>query len=169
VSNDFNAPENCLPIGARDGLRKLQANRFRRDSEWSDDEECSRHFSLHAQASYAEQHPEECDGRVKYYSVALTDELRGQWKTPSLRDVALTPPYMHNGMYKTLREVMVHYNKGGLHELGGESIGVIDDKIKVLNLSEQEIDDLVAFMESLTGQVDPAVTAEPTVPPASAF
>jgi cytochrome c peroxidase len=169
VSNDFSLPENCLPIGARDGLRKLQANRFRRDSEWSDDEECRRHFALHAQASYAEEHPLECDGRVKYYSLALTDELRGQWKTPSLRDVALTPPYMHNGMYKTLRETIVHYNKGGLHDLGGESIGTIDSKIKVLNLSEQEIDDLVAFLESLTGQVDPAVTAEPTVPPASAF
>jgi cytochrome c peroxidase len=169
TSNDFNLPQNCLPIGARDGLRKLQANRFRRDSEWSDDEECQRHFSLHAQASYADAHPTECDGRVKYYSLALTDEQRGQWKTPGLRDVAKTSPYMHNGMYKTLREVIVHYNKGGVHGLGGESIGVIDEKIKVLNLSETEIDDLVAFLESLTGQVDPAVIAEPTVPPASAF
>lgn len=169
VSDDTAVPQNCLPIGARDGIRKLQANRFRRDSEWSDDEECRRHFTLHTQVSYADEHPTECDGRVKYYSMPLTDALRGQWRTPSLRDVALTPPYMHNGMYKTLREVMVHYNKGGLHELGGESIGTIDEKIKVLNLSEQEIDDLVAFLESLTGQLDPAVAAEPTVPPASAF
>jgi cytochrome c peroxidase len=76
---------------------------------------------------------------------------------------------MHNGMYKTLREVIVHYNDGGIHDRGGESIGTIDDKIKELNLSDQEIDDLVAFLESLTGQVDPAVTAEPIVPPASAF
>jgi cytochrome c peroxidase len=169
TSDDFNLPQNCLPIGARDGIRKLQANRFRRDSEWSDDEECKRHFSLHSQVSYTDEHPLECDGRVKYYSLALTDDLRGQWKTPGLRDVALTPPYMHNGMYKTLREVMVHYNKGGLHELGGESIGTIDSKIKVLNLSEQEIDDVVAFLESLTGELDPAVAAEPTVPGASAF
>ena len=64
---------------------------------------------------------------------------------------------MHDGMYKTLREVVVHYNKGGIHELGGESIGTIDSKIKVLNLTDQEIDDLVAFLETLTGQVDPAV------------
>jgi cytochrome c peroxidase len=169
VSDDFGLPQNCLAIGARDGLRKLQANRFRRDSEWSDDEECRRHFALHAQASYAEEHPLECDGRVKYYSLALTDELRGQWKTPGLREVALTPPYMHNGMYQTLREVIVHYNDGGIHELGGESIGVIDEKIKTLNLSEQEIDDLVAFLESLTGELDPAVAAEPVVPGPSAF
>lgn len=169
VSDDTALPQNCLPIGARDGIRKLHANRFRRDSEWSDDEECRRHFTLHTQITYTDEHPGECDGRVKYYSLPLTDELRGQWKTPGLRDVALTPPYMHNGMYKTLREVMVHYNKGGLHDLGGESIGTIDSKIKVLNLTEQEIDDLVAFMESLTGELDPAVAAEPTVPDASAF
>jgi cytochrome c peroxidase len=169
VSDDTSLPQNCLAIGARDGLRKLRANRFRRDSEWSDDEECRRHFTLHSQQSYTDAHPEECDGRVKHYSLTLTDELEGQWKTPSLRDVALTPPYMHNGMYQTLREVMVHYNDGGIHSLGGESIGVIDEKIKKLNLTEQEIDDLVAFMESLTGQLDPAVAAEPTVPPASAF
>ena len=169
VSNDFNLPENCLPIGARDGIRKLQANRFRRDSEWSDDAECRSKFVLHSQQSYTDAHPLECDGRVKYYSMPLTDELRGAWKTPGLRDVALTAPYMHNGMYKTLREVVVHYNKGGIHELGGESIGTIDAKIKALNLTELEIDDLVAFMESLTGTLPPGVADPPSVPPASAF
>jgi cytochrome c peroxidase len=169
TSDDMALPQNCLPIGARDGLRKLRANRFRRDSEWSDDEDCRRHFALHQQQSYAEANPDECDGRVKYYSLALDDTYRGQWKTPSLRDVALTAPYMHNGMYQTLREVVVHYNKGGMHELGGESIGTIDAKIKALNLSEQEIDDLVAFMESLTGTVDPVLTEPPVVPAASAF
>ena len=51
----------------------------------------------------------------------------------------------------------------------GETIGTIDSKIKVLNLTPQEIDDLVAFLESLTGQVDPAVTEPPVVPAASAF
>ena len=76
---------------------------------------------------------------------------------------------MHNGMYATLRDVIVHYNKGGVHALGGETIGTIDPKIKVLNLTEQEIDDLVAFLETLTGEVDPAVIDRPVVPPASAF
>ena len=169
TSDDAALPQNCLPIGARDGLRKLRANRFRRDSEWSDDEECRRHFALHAQQSYAEANPTECDGRVAYYSLTLDDSHRGQWKTPSLRDVAVTGPYMHNGMYTTLRDVVVHYNLGGIHERGGEAIGTIDSKIKVLNLSDQEIDDLVAFMETLTGAVDPVVTEPPVVPAASAF
>ena len=170
VSDDRFEPMNCLPIGARDGLRKLQASRFCRDSTWSDDEECRRHYTAHVDATYAAEHPDECDGRIAWYSTPLTDALKGQWKTPGLRDVALTAPYMHNGMYTTLRDVIVHYNKGGLIETsGGESIGAIDEKIKVLNLTDREIDDLVAFLESLTGQVDPAVTAPPTVPADTPF
>jgi cytochrome c peroxidase len=170
VSSDTTLPQNCLPIGARDGLRKLRANTFRRDSKWSDDLDCANHNQFHIMQSYVDAHPDECDGRVKYYaSMAFDDANRGAWRTPSLRDVALTAPYMHNGMYTTLEDVVVHYNKGGIHGLGGESIGTIDPKIKELNLTPQEIDDLVAFLESLTGQVDPAVTEPPVVPAASAF
>ncbi len=169
VTDDTALPQNCLPVGARDGLRKLRANRFRRDSEWSDDAECRSHFSFHTMQNYADGHPDECDGKIKYYSLTLDDSFRGQWRTPNLRDVALTAPYMHNGMYVTLREVVEHYNAGGIHGRGGETIGTIDPKIKVLNLSSQEIDDLVAFLETLTGQVDPAVTEPPVVPAASAF
>lgn len=170
VSDDRFEPMNCLPVGARDGLRKLQASKFRRDSVWSDDEECRRHYTAHIDANYAKDHPDECDGRIDWYSLALTDDLKGQWKTPGLRDVALTAPYMHTGMYKTLREVVEHYNKGGVIDAaGGETIGTLDEKIKVLNLTDREIDDLVAFLESLTGQVDPAVTAPPVVPADTAF
>jgi cytochrome c peroxidase len=169
VSDDAFLPENCLPIGARDGRRKLVANSFRRDSHWSDDEECRRHRSVHADPNYAAANPTQCDGRIKYYTLPIDNALIGAWKTPGLRDVALTGPYMHNGMYETLREVVVHYNKGGMIDAGGETIGSLDAKIKALNLTEQEIDDLVAFLETLTGTVDPAVIAEPVVPPASDF
>ncbi|HUS30339.1 MAG TPA: cytochrome c peroxidase [Kofleriaceae bacterium] len=169
VTNDSALPENCLPNGARDGLRKLRANRFRRDSAWSDDEECRRHFTLHVDANYNAAHPTECDGKVKYYGLTFDDSMVGQWRTPSLRDVAITAPYMHDGVYANLRDVIVHYNKGGVHSLGGETLGTIDEKIKVLNLTDQEIDDVVAFLETLTGQVDPAVIEMPVVPPASAF
>jgi cytochrome c peroxidase len=119
--------------------------------------------------TYAEAHPDECDGKIKYYSLTLNDSYLGQWRTPGLRDVAITGPYMHDGMYASLREVIEHYNTGGIHSRGGETIGIIDSKIKALNLTSQEIDDLVAFLESLTGQVDPAVTEPPVVPAASAF
>ena len=169
-SDDRFQVQQCLAKGARDGLRKLQANKFRRDSVWSDDSECAAHNTAHIDATYNADHPTECDGRIKYYAMPLTDALVGAWKTPSLRDVALTAPYMHNGMYTDLTQVMVHYNKGGLiDEMGGEVNGTISDKIKQLNLSDQEMADLVAFLQSLTGQVDPTVTAPPTVPPDSPF
>ena len=99
----------------------------------------------------------------------LTDELVGAWKTPGLRDVAMTGPYMHQGMYSSLREVVEHYNKGGIITAGGETLGTIDAKIKLLNLSELEITDLVAFLETLTSTLDPAITTPPTVPAATAF
>ena len=169
VSDDRFEPMNCLPIGARDGIRKLQASRFRRDSIWSDDEECRRNFVAHIDPNYAAMHPDECDGRIAWYAAPLTDELVGAWKTPGLRDVAVTGPYMHTGMYATLREVVEHYNRGGTTDAGGEQIGTLDPKIKQLNLSEQEINDLVAFLETLTSTLDPTITSEPTIPPASSF
>ena len=169
VTDDRFAPQNCIPIGARDGLRKLQANKFRRDSVWSDDTECAAHYAEHTQQTYTMANPDQCDGRIQYYSMTLDDTLRGAWKTPSLRDVALTAPYMHDGMYKTLQEVMTHYNQGGVIDTTGEVNGTIDDKIKVLNLSDQEMSDLIAFLQTLTGQVDPDVIAAPTVPADSPF
>ncbi len=170
TTDDRFAPTNCLPIGARDGLRKLQANKFRRDSVWSDDADCQNHFTLHTDPNYAAENPMQCDGRIAYYSMTLDDSLRGAWRTPSLRDVALTAPYMHDGIYATLHDQMVHYNKGGIvPELGGEVNGTIDAKIKVLNLSDQDLDDLVAFLQTLTGTVDPAVISTPDVPADSPF
>ena len=170
ISDDRNEPTNCLPWGYRDGLRKLQASRFRRDGVWSDDKECQRKFAFHTDPAYAAEHPEECDGRVGFYSLPLTDELKGQWKTPGLRDVALTAPYMHTGQLATLREVVEHYNKGGILDApGGELVGALDEKIKPLNLTEQEIVDLVAFLETLTSSLDSTLTTPPTIPPKTLF
>lgn len=170
TTDDQFSPQNCIPIGARDGLRKLQANKFRRDSVWSDDADCQSHAAEHTDANYAMENPTQCDGRIAYYSMTLDDSLRGAWRTPSLRDVALTAPYMHDGIYATLHDQMVHYNKGGIvPDLGGEVNGTIDAKIKVLNLTDGELDDLVAFLNTLTGTVDPAVVATPDVPADSPF
>ena len=70
----------------------------------------------------------------------------GAFKTPPLRDITLTAPYMHNGSQKTLREVIEFYNKGG------EPNPNLDGGIQPLGLTEQEIDDLVAFLQSLTSR-----------------
>lgn len=78
--------------------------------------------------------------------VELQQRNFGEFRVPGLRNVALTAPYMHNGSIATLREVVKHYselNEERLH-LDGERI------LRKLNLSEAEIDDLVAFLESLS-------------------
>jgi cytochrome c peroxidase len=68
----------------------------------------------------------------------------GAFKTEQLRNVGLTAPYMHDGSLKTLWDVMDHYNKGG------ETNAYLDGGIEPLNLSENEIDDVVAFLFALT-------------------
>jgi len=68
----------------------------------------------------------------------------GAFKTPGLRNVAVTAPYMHDGSLATLWDVMDHYNKGGVPNPN------LDGGMQRLGLSEAEIDDMVAFMQSLT-------------------
>ncbi|MGY8747547.1 MAG: cytochrome-c peroxidase [Pirellulales bacterium] len=70
-----------------------------------------------------------------------------QYKTPSLRDVEFTAPYMHDGSIKTLREVVEFYNRGG-----DPRDPSLDKKMAPLNLSNQEIDFLVEFLKALSGE-----------------
>lgn len=79
------------------------------------------------------------------YEITQNPHDRWKYKTPSLRNVALTTPYMHNGSLGTLKEVVEFYNQGGISNQG------LDPLIRPLGLTEQELDDLVAFLESLTG------------------
>lgn len=72
---------------------------------------------------------------------------KGAFKTPTLRNIALTAPYMHDGSLKTLRAVVDFYAGGG------NSNPWIDREMKPLNLTSAEREDLVAFLESLTGDV----------------
>jgi len=83
---------------------------------------------------------------------AVTDGLDelGSFKTPTLRNVAVTAPYMHDGSVKTLRDVVVHYNNGGVTNKGERVNDFLSGGIRELNLDEQQISDLVAFMEALT-------------------
>ena len=79
----------------------------------------------------------------------------GQFKTPSLRNVELTAPYMHNGKLATLRAVVQHYSEipeDRLHQ-DGEAL------LKPLRLTEGEANDLVAFLRTLTSKTFPEVNA----------
>lgn len=71
----------------------------------------------------------------------------GKFKTPSLRNIALTAPYMHDGSLKRLEDVIAFY------DLGGRPNPNLDVEMKPLALSESEKSDLQAFLESLTGPV----------------
>lgn len=66
----------------------------------------------------------------------------------ALRNVAVTAPYMHNGMFKTLREVIEFYNDP--HKVVPDAIGTDSLLVKPLDLTQQEKDDLEAFLNSLT-------------------
>jgi len=70
----------------------------------------------------------------------------GSYRTPSLRNVALTAPYFHDGSAKTLADVVRFYNGGGRQNINR------DWDLDALALAEDEQRDLVAFLESLTGK-----------------
>ncbi len=82
--------------------------------------------------------------------VELQHRNFGEWRVPGLRNVALTAPYMHNGSLATLRDVVKHYS-----ELNEERLHADGERVlKPLKLTESEIDDLVAFLQSLSPRPD---------------
>ena len=83
---------------------------------------------------------------------AVTDKLTemGAFKTPTLRNIEITAPYMHDGSLKTLKEVVEHYNNGGVTPANAKANAFLSGGIRPLKLNEGQIDDLVAFMKALT-------------------
>lgn len=95
--------------------------------------------------------PNFTDNAFHNIGVAGTDEGRhviskslgdkGSFKTPTLREIARTAPYMHDGSMKTLEEVVEHYNKGG------NPNEQLDEEIFALNLTKEQVADIVTFMK----------------------
>ena len=83
---------------------------------------------------------------------AVTDQWSdmGAFKTSTLRNIAVTAPYMHDGSLETLEDVVVFYNNGGRVEEDDPVNDFQSGGIRPLNLSNRQIKDLVAFMEALT-------------------
>jgi cytochrome c peroxidase len=96
---------------------------------------------------------DEDPGRFGQRKLAIS---KGAFKTPTLRDVALTAPYMHHGIYKTLAQVIEHYDRGG------DVKENLSPNLQPLGLSAQEKADLLAFLLSLTGA--PAQVVIPQLP-----
>ncbi len=80
----------------------------------------------------------------------------GMFKTPGLRNVERTAPYMHNGAFKTLEEVVEFYNDGGGRGRGQDAYSQ-DSKVAKLDLTEQQKKDLVAFLKTLNDLSPPPV------------
>jgi cytochrome c peroxidase len=93
------------------------------------------------------------------FEVTGDDADRGAFKTPTLRDVARRGPYMHDGSQKTLADVVAFYDRGGVKNRW------LSTDMKPLGLTAEERADLVEFMKALTGEIDPAVSRPPTLPP----
>ena len=128
-----------VDAGRFEGVKRLRADPFNLLGPWNDD-----------RTGVA---------AIKTRHVEATHASFGQFKTPTLRNLGRTAPYMHDGRYATLREVVVHYS-----ELDMERIHTHGEQLlRPLKLSPQEIDDLVAFLESLTG---PTAHGGPLEPPA---
>jgi cytochrome c peroxidase len=117
-----------LDHGRRDGVAMLKTSEFN----------CLGPFSDAA--------PAEC-GETRFLKIG--DTFDGSFRTPTLRNVAETAPYMHAGQFATLAEALQHYNQGGYALLG-------HNELTPLNLSEQEVAQLEAFLRTLTGPVPSA-------------
>jgi cytochrome c peroxidase len=116
-------------IGRANVLDRMKKNPFNSNGEFSDDRNTGRLDDLPA-----------------------SDAEVGKWRTKGLRNVAKTGPYMHTGQFDDLTDIVKFYNDGG-DEAG--FVGTKDKAIKELNLTDSEIADIVAFLESLTGDPVP--------------
>jgi cytochrome c peroxidase len=125
--------------GRQQGIALLLDSPFNGRSPWSDDPQA---------------------GAERLAFLRTTPDNIGQFKTPTLRNVALTPPYMHQGQTATLREVLRHYST--FERTYDPNAGHFERMLVPLHLSEQELDDLLAFLESLTDvSIDPALLVPP--------
>lgn len=137
------------PDGRSLWIKRMRELPWNSMSKWSDDRE-------EGQRRLAEL----LDGTLEQ-EIA---EWNGAWRTKALRQAAKTAPYMHTGQIGTLREVVEFYNRGGDDD---GFVGTKSELIVPLNLSEQEIDDLVAFLGTLTGDPVPQALRTDTSKPSS--
>ncbi|MFZ5824065.1 MAG: cytochrome-c peroxidase [Bacillota bacterium] len=97
------------------------------------------------------------DRDLGLFYVTKREEDKHKFRVPTLREVSITGPYMHNGVFKTLEEVVAFYNQGG------GDVPNKDPRIKPLNLTSKEQKALVEFLKTLTG--DPIIVERPELPP----
>lgn len=100
-------------------------------------------YNVDGQGAYPE-------GNQGLYEVTHDAKDKGRFRTPTLRNVALTPPYMHDGSIETLEDVIDHYAAGGRAAIKGKASPLRSDKLHPFTLSVEEKRYLIAFLNSLT-------------------
>lgn len=103
---------------------------------------------------YSDAQPAQC-GELQFMSTNDPRHL-GAFRTPSLRNVAARPPYMHAGQFSTLTQVVQHYATSPQAAVGHSELARLDDKHadrQVIRLSTTDVQDLAAFLATLTGPV----------------
>jgi cytochrome c peroxidase len=136
--------------GRYDTIVKAIGNKFRGDGAWSDDVAAGA-ARIATQPDYVPP-----DGGVP------PDSDLGLFRTKHLRQISKTGPYMHNGSFQTLEDVMTLYNAGG----GDAGVGVLDKAFNAhVPLSADELTWVVEFMKTLTGDLpDPALLQDTSAP-----
>ena len=81
------------------------------------------------------------------FAVSGREEDRGAFRTPTLREIARTAPYMHDGSIASLEEIIEHYDRGGVPN------PQLDPEIRPLHLTPREKSDLLAFLRALSGEI----------------
>jgi cytochrome c peroxidase len=132
----FTGPGQVDP-GRYNGIGRVQASRYNLLGPFNDDPTASTATS------------------TRY--VAREHRNFGEFRVPSLRNVARTAPYMHNGSLRTLRDVVKHYSEIDEDRLHADGERIL----RPLHLSDSEVDDVVAFLESLSDSGAPSPDASP--------
>lgn len=130
-----------VDAGRHDGIKRLLASPFNLLGRHNDERAAADRGGDAARASAT---------RTRH--VALEHRNFGEFKVPSLRDVARTAPYMHNGSLATLADVVRHYSELDLDRLHADGENIL----RPLKLGAEESADLVAFLESLSGRTAPS-------------
>jgi cytochrome c peroxidase len=130
-----------VDAGRHAGIKKLLANEFNLLGRHSDDRGGK--------------------SAVRTRHVAPAHRNFGEFKTPGLRNVALTAPYMHNGSLATLADVVRHYSELSADRLHSDGEALV---LRALRLPAQEAADLVAFLESLTEKKSELAAPRPATP-----
>ena len=129
IGRPFIVARGRVDPGRHAGIRRLRADPYNLAGSWNDQPPA--------------QGP--ADASIRTRTVALQHRNWGEWKTPGLRGLPATAPYTHDGSLATLRDVVGHYSDLDVDRLHADGEALL----KPLRLTDTEIDDLVAFLETL--------------------